>query len=263
LAFSTAEKIRVGKLLSALGVDVIEAGTPAMGKVEQEAVAALVQAGLKAEITAWNRVHRADIEASLACGVTLVHLSAPVSDIHLRYKLGRDRDWVLGQMTEMAAYARSRGCRVSVGAEDASRANPDFLAAYAQAARQAGAQRLRVCDTLGVLDPFRTAALVGRLTAAEAGLPLEIHAHDDFGLALANTLAALRAGARAASVTVNGIGERAGNADLGEVVRAVRRFCSWETGVDARRLKSLERVVHRLCHRSGTRAGEAVWRPAF
>lgn len=101
------------------------------------------------------------------------------------------------------------------------------------------------------------------MTAAEAGLPLEIHAHDDFGLALANTLAALRAGARAASVTVNGIGERAGNADLGEVVRAVRRFCGWETGVDARRLKSLERVIHRLCHRSGTRAGEAVWRPAF
>lgn len=257
LAFSTAEKVLVGKLLSVLGVDIIEAGIPAMGRVEQEALYALAQAGLKAEITSWNRMHPADIDASLACGVKLLHLSAPVSDLHLEHKLRRSRAWVLGRMQEMVAYARSRGCRVSVGAEDASRADPTFLEAFARAAQEAGAERLRLSDTVGVLEPFRTYELVRGL-AARVIIPLEIHAHNDFGLAVANTLAAVRAGAGAASVTVNGIGERAGNADLGAVARAVRQYCGVDLGYDPGSLDTLERLVFDLSRRCYARMREVV-----
>lgn len=257
LAFSTDEKIQVGKLLDALGVEIIEAGIPAMGRLEQEAIYALLAAGLRAEITSWNRVHLADINASLDCGVELLHLSAPVSDFHLEHKLRRSRAWVMGRMQEMVAYARARNCRVSVGAEDASRADPDFLQAYALAAWEAGAERLRVCDTLGVLDPFRTCELIGRL-AERVSIPLEIHAHNDFGMAVANTLAAVQAGARAASVTVNGIGERAGNADLRGVVRVIGKFCGLDPGYDPERLEFLEHLVYGLSHRGFSEARRVV-----
>ncbi|MBE0467297.1 MAG: homocitrate synthase [Candidatus Desulforudis sp.] len=245
LAFSAAEKMRVGKLLSALGVDIIEAGIPAMGRVEQEALYRLVQAGLPAAIASWNRMHPADVDASLACGVKFVHLSAPVSDLHLEHKLRKSRSWVLGRMQEVVAYARSKDCRISVGAEDASRADPDFLVTYAQAAQDAGAERMRFSDTVGVLDPFRTYGLIRRLVTGLA-IQVEMHAHNDFGLATANTLAAARAGAGAVSVTVNGIGERAGNANLREVARAIRQFCGIDLGYDAGVLALLEELVFTL-----------------
>jgi homocitrate synthase NifV len=257
LAFSTGEKIQVGKLLDALGVDVIEAGIPAMGRVEQEAISALIHAGLRAEVTSWNRMHPADIKASLECGIRLLHLSAPVSDIHLEHKLRCSRSWVLGQMREMVAFAQSSGCRVSVGAEDASRADPAFLRAYALAAEEVGVERLRICDTLGILDPFKTYEMV-RSVVEWVNIDVEIHAHNDFGMAAANTLAALRAGARAASVTVNGIGERAGNAGLQEVIRAARQFFGLKRGYDANIMDQLQSLVRALSYREFPEVKEAI-----
>lgn len=248
VVFTTAEKVWIARELAALGVDVIEAGTPAMGTVEQEAVRAILALDLKAQVTTWNRLRVDDIEASLACGARFLHVSAPVSDLHLRHKLKQTREWVMERLVHVLRYARACGAEVTVGAEDASRADPSFLLCFARVAAAEGAVRLRFCDTVGVLDPFRTVEAVAPLVH-EIGIPVEIHAHNDFGMALANTLAALRAGATCASVTAGGLGERAGNACLGGVVRALKQFCGLDLGWDERRLDELEQRVLALAER--------------
>ena len=165
-----------------------------------------------------------------------------MSDIHLAHKLGRDRAWALGQVERYVKAGLDAGFRVCVGAEDASRADVDFLLRVAETAAAAGACRLRFADTLGVLDPFGTYERIARLRAA-VDLDIEMHAHDDLGLATANTLAAVRAGATHINTTVNGLGERAGNAPLEEAVMALRHLYGIDTGVDSRRLPTLSALV--------------------
>jgi homocitrate synthase NifV len=155
----------------------------------------------------------------------------------------------LAAISRVVPYARRRGLEVAVGCEDASRADPAFLVELAAAARAAGARRLRIADTLGVLEPFGTFELFSRL-AAETDLELEIHAHDDLGLATANTLAAVRGGASHASVTVLGLGERAGNAALEEVAVGVQQHLNRDSGVEFARLGALAMVVAKAAGRT-------------
>jgi len=178
-----------------------------------------------------------------------VHLSIPVSDIHLRHKLRQTREWVLEQVTRVITQAVRSGRRISLGAEDASRADATFLAQVAQRAEECGASRIRFADTLGVLDPFTTFDAVARLRDA-VEMDIEIHTHNDMGLATANTLAAFRAGATHANTTVNGLGERAGNAALEEVVMAVRHLHHAETGVDTQALVSISHLVAKASGRA-------------
>jgi len=242
VAFTGAEKLAIAHALDAAGVPEMEVGVAVMGGAEGELIRAITQAGLRARTMVWARMSDVDLRAAARCGAHVVHLAVPVSDQQIQHKLGRDRDWVLAMVARCVRAARDAGVTPSVGLEDASRADRDFLARVAEAAQAAGAVRLRYADTLGVLEPFGTFERIAALRAA-TDLDIEIHAHDDLGLASANTLAAYRAGATHASTTVNGLGERAGNAALEEIVMGLRHLHGVESGVDSRALPALSALV--------------------
>jgi homocitrate synthase NifV len=242
VAFRRAEKLAIARALDAAGVDEIEVGIPAMGEAEQSDIRTVVELGLKARVVTWCRMREDDLAAALKTGAGMVNLSIPVSDLQLSRKLERDRAWALSEIDRMVRMARGCGLDVTVGGEDASRADPDFLIAAAQTAEAAGARRFRFADTLGVLDPFATADAL-RALRAKVGLELEIHAHDDLGLATANSLAAVMGGATHVSTTVNGLGERAGNAPLEEVAMALRHLYGRETGVAPKMLARVSQLV--------------------
>jgi len=242
VAFTGAEKLAIAHALDAAGVPEMEVGVAVMVGAEGELIRAITQAGLRARTMVWARMSDVDLRAAARCGAHVVHLAVPVSDQQIQHKLGRDRDWVLAMVARCVRAARDAGVTPSVGLEDASRADRDFLARVAEAAQAAGAVRLRYADTLGVLEPFGTFERIAALRAA-TDLDIEIHAHDDLGLASANTLAAYRAGATHASTTVNGLGERAGNAALEEIVMGLRHLHGVESGVDSRALPALSALV--------------------
>jgi len=262
VAFSRKEKIEIAEALAAAGVPEIEAGTPAMGDEEIETLRSIVSLKLPIRVAAWCRMSEEDLFAAVSAGVNYVNLSIPTSDRQLRGKLNRDREWALGALRHVVTLATKLGFTVAVGCEDASRADPDFLCRVAEAAKESGAFRLRLADTLGVLDPFSTYALVRRVANA-TDLEIEFHAHDDLGLATANTLAAATGGARHASVTVAGIGERAGNAALEEVAIALRQTSRAETGIDPCALRPLAQRVMEAAGRPMPRTKAIVGEDIF
>ena len=242
VSFSRAEKVAIARALEVAGVAEIEAGIPAMG-AEECAVIAEIDASLtRAQAVAWCRLKLADIEAAAGTGLRRAHVAVPVSDQQLRGKLGADRDWALRELGLLVAHGRSLGLDVSVGGEDASRADPGFLAEVVAAAGAAGARRFRYADTVGVLDPFRAFSAFRRLCAV-TDLELEIHAHNDLGLAAANTLAAARGGATHVNVTVGGLGERAGNAALAEVAAGLAVVLDRPSAIDLRAVPALSALV--------------------
>lgn len=242
VAFSLDEKLAIARGLDALGIPELEVGIPAMGEEERESIRAVVDLNLSARLMAWTRMRTDDLAHCAGLGVDLVDLSIPISDQQIARKLGRDRSWVLAQIGRQVPAALDLGLEVCVGAEDASRADPEFLWLVAEAAQQAGAQRLRFADTLGVLDPFAVFERIRDLRAL-CDLEIEMHAHDDLGLATANTLAAARGGATHLNTTVHGLGERAGNAALEEVVMGLKHLHGVRTGVDLSRFEGLSRLV--------------------
>ncbi|HHV35430.1 MAG TPA: homocitrate synthase [Syntrophomonadaceae bacterium] len=223
VVFANHEKIRIAKMLDAVGVDQIEAGVPVMGGHEKESIKEICKLGLKASIMGWNRAVIADIKQSLECGVDAVAISISTSDIHIEHKLRSTREKVLESMVKATEFAHEQGVYISVNAEDASRTDPEFLLEFAKAAKEAGADRLRYCDTVGILEPFTTYERIRKLIS-EVGIDVEMHTHNDFGMATANALAGVRAGASWVGVTVIGLGERAGNAAMEEVVMALKHI---------------------------------------
>lgn len=243
VAFTVEEKIAIAKMLDEAGVHYIEAGIPAMGPEEAEAVREITRLGLAASVIAWNRAVEDDIERSLETGARHIHVSLPVSGLMIRKKLGRDRGWILRRVAEIAKFVLGSGAVLSVGAEDATRADEGFLADFGKAARDAGAVRLRVCDTAGVSDPFSFKERLERLAERTGTMDLEAHTHNDLGMATANAIAGVKAGAAFVDATVAGLGERAGGAPLEEVVMALKVVMGLDTGVDATRLKGLAEYV--------------------
>jgi homocitrate synthase NifV len=193
-------------------------------------------------LMAWCRMTDGDLAAAAAAGLTAVNLSMPASDLQLRAKLGYTRQTALLAIEHMVGKACRAGFWVAVGCEDASRADPRHLEDVIRIAARAGAQRVRIADTVGILDPFSTLALLEPLVES-ANVDLEFHAHNDLGLATANTLAAYRAGVRHLSVTVGGLGERAGNASLEEVAVALRQSGTPASGIDLASLPDLAACV--------------------
>ncbi len=242
VVFSNAEKIEIARMLDEVGVHQIEAGIPAMGGDEKAAIKEIAHLGLDASILAWNRAVIADLDNSIDCGVDAVAISISTSDIHIKYKLQKDREWVIEKMTEATRYAKDHGLYVSVNAEDASRTQPDFLTRFAKEAKEAGADRLRYCDTVGTLEPFQVYDNI-RMLLRKVKLPIETHMHNDFGLATANSLAGVKAGATFVNVTVNGLGERAGNAALEEVAMALKHILKQNMTLDTMKFRKLSEMV--------------------
>jgi homocitrate synthase NifV len=247
VAFSGTEKARIARALAGLGVHEVEAGIPAMGDAERASLRNLAAQGLPCRISAWCRACRADLDAALACGLSAVHFSLPVSDLHLG-TLGKSREWARGRVKELARHASDHFAFVSVGAQDASRADADFLDEMAALSGELGVHRFRLADTVGVWHPAAVRSVFARLRSI-ATCALGFHAHNDLGLATANTLAAIEGGAASVDVTVNGLGERAGNAPLEEVVMACEVALGQGLGIDTRGLLRLSRLVSGLSGR--------------
>jgi homocitrate synthase NifV len=248
VAFTLAEKLAIAAALDAAGVPELEVGIPAMGAEEQEGIRAVVGSGLSARCIGWCRMRTRDVDAARNSGLGSVNLSTPVSDQQIAHKLGQDRAAVLANVAGVVGYARDHGLRITVGGEDSSRADLDFVAEVVEAAEQAGAHRYRFADTLGIMEPFGVFAAFRDLRA-RTSLELEIHAHDDLGLATANSLAAVVGGASHVSTTVNGLGERAGNAPLEEVVVALEQLYGLRCGVAAERLATISALVEQASGR--------------
>ncbi len=242
VVFANSEKIRIAKMLDEIGVNQLEVGIPTMGGDEKETIAKIAKLGLNASIMAWNRAVIDDVKESLECGVDAVAISISTSDIHIEHKLRTSRQWVLDHMTSAVKFAKKEGVYVSVNAEDASRTDIDFLIEFAKCAKEAGADRLRFCDTVGILDPFKTFDVIKRIKES-IDIDVEMHTHNDFGMATANALAGFKAGANFIGVTVNGLGERAGNAALEEVVMALKHVYKYDIGIDTKRFRELSEYV--------------------
>ncbi|MBE6050059.1 MAG: homocitrate synthase [Clostridium sp.] len=248
VVFANEEKVAIATMLSEIGIDQLEVGIPTMGGDEKEAIKAIVKKNLKSSIMAWNRPVISDIEQSIDCGVDSVAISISVSDIHIKNKLKKSREWVLEKMVEGVEFAKKNGLYVSVNGEDASRADQEFLIEFMKIAKQAGADRFRYCDTVGVMGPFKIEEQIKYLYD-QTGFDIEMHTHNDFGMATANAIAGVRAGASHVGLTVNGLGERAGNAALEEVLMAFKYVYGMDVDVDTTRFRELSEYVSRASGR--------------
>ncbi|MFB6290793.1 MAG: homocitrate synthase [Candidatus Bipolaricaulia bacterium] len=242
VVFANEEKIRIAKLLDKVGVDQIEAGVPVMGGDERESIKRIVDANLDASIMGWNRAVVSDVKASIDCGVDAVAVSISTSDIHIEKKLDESREWVLDHMTEATEFAKSKDLYVSVNAEDSTRSDFDFLVEFARRASEAGADRLRYCDTVGIMTPLKTHEAIKNLKE-EVDIEIEMHTHNDFGLAAANALSGAKGGAEYIGTTVNGLGERAGNAPLEEIVMALKHLEDLDLGFNTSDFLELSEYV--------------------
>lgn len=243
VAFDIDEKVEIAKFLDEIGVHELEVGIPAMGQEEAEAIAQITRLGLRAHLTGWNRAVISDVQASIACGLTRVHISIPVSEVQIHAKFRRWQD-MFEKLRQTIMFAVDHGLWVSVGGEDSSRADETFLLDAAQYAQEWGASRFRFCDTVGILDPLTTYEKV-RWLVSNLDIPVEMHTHNDLGMATANAIAGIRAGATSVNTTVNGLGERAGNAALEEVVMALKRIYGFPTPIKTQHLLELSRLVAR------------------
>jgi homocitrate synthase NifV len=248
VVFANREKVRIAKFLDELGVDQIEAGVPVMGGDEKESIKAICRAGLKASVMGWNRPVIRDIENSLECGVDAVAISISTSDIHIKHKLQTTREWVLEQVVKATEFAKKEGMYISVNAEDASRTEMDFLIEFTKVAKAAGADRLRYCDTVGILDPFTIFKRIKQVREA-VDIDIEMHTHNDFGMATANALAGVEAGANYVGVTVIGLGERAGNAALEEVVMSLKHLYKIDLNFKTEMFREVAEYVSRASGR--------------
>jgi D-citramalate synthase len=246
VSLSVDQKVMIAEALDKLGVDIIEAGTAISSEGEFEAIKAISQAGLKAEICSFGRIKKEDIDAAADAGADSIFMVAPSSDIHISAKFpGRKREDIIEMSVEAIEYARERGLIVEFGGEDASRAEFNFLMELYRAAVDAKADRLTFTDTVGVFTPDRAMETMKKIKA-EFKLPLAFHGHDDFGLATANTIFAIRGGADEVHVAVNGLGERAGNAALEEVVMALEFLYGIKTKVNKQAIYPTSQLVEKL-----------------
>ena len=255
VAFSKETKLRIFEALMDAGVNWIEAGIPAMGGEEVDALKQMLERKDEVNLIGWNRGVKEDIAYTIGLGFKAVHIGLPTSQIHLQHSIKKDRSWLLASATDLVKFAKDQGCFVSISAEDVGRTELPFLQEYAQAVHAAGADRLRLSDTIGILN---SAGYAQRVSAVKDACEIDIqcHCHNDFGLAVANTLAGIEAGARYFHVCVNGIGERAGMPDLAQTVIALHQFNGIDLGIRTEKLTALSQLVAQACRQT-----VAPWQP--
>lgn len=263
VVFTLDEKLRIAAMLEDCGVKEVEVGTPAMGLDEQRAIREIVQAGFRFDKLCWARAKEYDIEASAKTGANRINISFPVSDIQLS-AIGRDREWVMKQIYPMVLFARQRFNFIAIGAQDASRANREFLDEFISACLAEGVDRIRLADTVGIMNPFSVAQLFSSVTDRFPFVDFEFHGHNDLGMATANSVSAFMSGVQSVSATINGLGERAGNACLEELAVAMKVSANVNTGINLMTIQEIcsyvSEVSFRKIHASKPITGEMICR---
>jgi len=253
ICFSADQKLEIASLLDNSGIHQIEAGTPAISKQEKETIIKIVENRKNAVVSVWSRLVPSDIEHAIDTRPGIIHVSVPVSQIHIREKLRRDENWVIEQLRACLALVEKSGIPLSAGFEDAfrsqtERSNLDFMETVAKILLDSGVTRMRLSDTVGIASPALCREVVNEFSARLDGrAELGIHAHNDFGMAVANTLESLKSGCLYADVTVGGIGERAGNCNLAHLVHAGASLFDWGMTVPA--AKKLQSGVFEVMRR--------------
>lgn len=221
IALGESKKVEIARMLDAMGIYQIEAGIPAMKGSELRSIQRIADSGLNARISTWNRALVSDVQQAMNCGDVIIHISVPVSDLHILKKLNKDRAWVLDNMVRCIYTVKSKGYEVTVGLEDASRADFPYMAQLCEKACQEGVSMIRYADTVGILHrrkTFEDIEGLRRLVTCEIG----IHTHNDLGMAVSNAITAVQAGATFVDTTVGGIGERAGNCNFLDFIHAAK-----------------------------------------
>jgi homocitrate synthase NifV len=244
VSFDNATKLKIFDALVDAGVRWIEGGINAMGGSERRTLREMLERteGTDIKLIGWNRGVRDDIKNTLDLGYRHVHIGLPTSDIHLKDSINKSRSWLIEQACELIDYAKQRGAFVSISAEDVGRSELSFVVEYAGHVKEAGADRLRLSDTVGLLTPEQYRRVVKAVTAT-THIDTQCHAHNDFGYAVSNTISGLLAGARYFHVTVNGVGERAGMPDLAQVVMSLRVQYGVDLGIKLEKLQALSELV--------------------
>ncbi len=238
------EKLRIAQKLDELGVDVIEAGSAITSNDEQRSIKIITENNLDAEICSFARPVQIDIDTAMDCGVDSIHLVIPSSDLHIQQKLRKTREQVEEMAVNATEYAKDHGLIVELSTEDATRTEISDLEHLYNLCIDANADRLCACDTVGILTPERSFEFYKRL--AKLPRPLSVHCHNDFGLAVANTLAALNAGAVQAHTTINGLGERAGNTSCEELVMIIESLYGVKTSINVEQFYEISQLVERI-----------------
>lgn len=245
ISLTPKEKLRIARKLDEIGVDTIEAGSAITSKGEREAIREITNDGLNANIASFARTLNGDIDYCLDCDVDIVNIVVPTSPLHMKYKLKLSPEEVLENAVNVTEYAVDHGLKVTLSAEDSTRSDMNFLKKVFKQTIDAGASCICPCDTVSMLTPDKSKSFYGELT--NLGVPVSTHCHNDFGLATANTIAGILGGANEFHVTVNGIGERAGNASLEEVIVSLNTlYEGYETNIQLNQLYDTSKLVSRL-----------------
>jgi len=253
--FSPWEKRQIAGLLADIGIPAVEAGYPALGPEEKACIMAVVDAGLKTpggeplDVYAFARALKEDIQDSADCGVSGVVISISTSEAHIQRKYQQPKDWVYTSIREAAAEAQKHNLKFTISAEDASRTELPNLIEFFQLAAELGAERVRYCDSLGIEDPYTTYKRI-KYIIQEVTLPLDMHMHNDFGMATANALAGVRAGAGGVIGSIGGLGERTGNSPIEEVTMALKHLYDVDLGVDTPRFREVAEYVAQASQRA-------------
>jgi 2-isopropylmalate synthase len=245
VSLTTEEKLEIARQLDKVGVDTIEAGTPISSEGEKRAVKEIAEAGLNAEICGLARTKRKDIDLTIACGVDAVHTFISTSEVQMKYAVNMTPEQVLASSIDSIEYIKSHGLVCEYSPMDASRTDREFLKRICKAAEEAGADRINIPDTVGIMIPTTMQQLI-RDVKSVVKVPISVHCHNDFGMAVANSLAGVEAGASQIHVAVNGLGERAGNAALEEVAVALDLIYKRKTGIEPKQLYRTSRLVAKL-----------------
>ncbi|MEZ0536693.1 homocitrate synthase [Caldicellulosiruptoraceae bacterium PP1] len=239
------EKITIAKLLDKLNVYQIEVGIPAMDGSEKRAIQKIAELGLKSKILVWNRLSISDLDHSFECGNVCIHISVPSSDIQINHKLKKDRYWVIENLKKCADYVKSKGYSLSIGLEDASRADFNFICELIKISCEFEVEKIRYADTVGIL--YREATYENIKKIKEYfNVDVEFHAHNDFGMAVSNSIAAVYAGAKYIDCTIGGIGERAGNCDYYKFISACQKRFNCFNNIEKRMIKKIQNHIERI-----------------
>jgi homocitrate synthase NifV len=249
VVFSKHEKIRMAKMLDEIGITEIEIGTPSIGPSEREIIKEIVASGIKGKLFTYTEAVPENIKLAVECGIKNIIINISTSDLHIKVKYGQNRTWVLNQLRETIAAAKHYDLNFIISAEDATRTDLEFLLKLLHLAEKKEAYRFRICDTVSRLDPFRTFLLISTILNT-VNFPIEVYNHNDFGMATANAMAAIRAGAVSLVTSINGIGEGTGNAALEEIVMALKYLENIDLGITTARFREIAEYVAKASARA-------------